>query len=116
MGNIEFEKSTAYQLIDIVEYIHKSIVIRSIFDKKTGTVSVSSFDTGEISAARISPFDNLIQVIEGIAEVLIDNNSTHLGTGQFLIIPAHSINKIKANVRFKIVSTVIKSGYEDLHL
>lgn len=116
MEYIELETSLAHDLIDVVDYVPRSIVIKCILRKKTGTINVSSFEKGEILAAKISPFDNLVQIIDGIAEVVIDEKSTQLETGQVLIIPAHSTNKIKANERFKMLSTIIKSGYEDLAL
>ncbi len=116
MENTELAPSKPHQLVDAVDYVPGSIVIKSILHKKTGTVKMSSFDAGEILAAKISPFDNLVQVIDGVAEVVIDEKSTQLETGQVMIIPAHSTNKMKANERFKILSTVIKSGYEDVTL
>lgn len=116
MGNIELEILLAHELVDVVDYVPGFIVIKSILRKKTGTVNISSFDTGEILAAKILPFDNLVQVIDGVAEVVVDEKSIQVETGQVIIIPAHSTNKIKANERFKILSTVIKSGYEDVTL
>lgn len=116
MKNTELKTSLAYQLVDVVDYVPRSIVIKSILRKKTGTVNVSSFDAGEVLAAKISPFDNMVQVIDGVAEVIIDEKSTQLETGQVIIIPAHSTNKMKANERFKMLSTIIKSGYEDVTL
>ena len=116
MENSELEDSKAHHLMDVVDYVHRSVVIKSIVQKKTGSVSLSSFDAGEVLTATISPFDHLIQVIDGAVEVIIDDQSTLLKTGQIMIIPAHSTNKLKANVRFKILSTIIKSGYEDVSL
>lgn len=116
MKSTELAPSKPHLLVEVVDYVSGSVVIKSILQKKTGIVSVSSFDAGEISAVKISPFDHLIQVIDGTAEVITDEQSTHLHTGQFMIIPAHSTNKLKANERFKIFSIVIKSGYEDVSL
>ena len=112
----EMVHSKPHLLVDTVDYLPKSVVITSLLKKKTGSVSLSSFDEGEVLVAKISPFDHLIQVIDGVAEVIIDEESTQLETGEFMIIPAHSTNKLKANKRFKILSTVIKSGYEDVSL
>ena len=61
---------------------------------------------------KTSPFDTFIQVIDGKAEIIIYAKSNMLNTGQAIIIPAHAQNTIKANARFKMISTVIKSGYE----
>jgi len=116
MGNVGFEKSKAFKIIDIVEYLPESVVIKSIFRKITGSISAVSFDSGEILVGKISPFDTLIQIIDGNSEVIIDDKSNLLEIGQSIIIPAHSKNTIKANVRFKMISTIIKSGYEEVNL
>ena len=71
-----------------------------------------SFDSGEGLTEKISPFDTFIQIIEGRAEVVIDKKASTLESGQGIIIPAHSSNFIKPNGRFKMISTIIKSGYE----
>jgi quercetin dioxygenase-like cupin family protein len=113
MENPEFEKAKAFIIVEIIEYIPNSVVIKTIIKKTTGNVSVVSFDSGEALTEKISPFDTFIQIIEGKAEIVIDDTSNLLETGQSIIIPAHSRNVIKANIRFKMLSTIIKSGYED---
>lgn len=114
MNDIEQEKGKVFIILEVIEYVSNSVVIKTIIKKTTGNVTVSSFDSGEALTEKISPFDTFIQVIEGKAEVVIDDISHLIDTGQSIIIPAHSRNIIKANVRFKIISTIIKSGYEDL--
>jgi quercetin dioxygenase-like cupin family protein len=110
----EFEKSKAFIIVEILEYIPNSVVIKTIIRKTTGNVSAVSFDSGETLSEKISPFDTFIQVVDGKAEVVINDISNLLETGQSIIIPAHSRNTIKANVRFKMLSTIIKSGYEEM--
>lgn len=112
MDNKEQEKSKVFIIVEIIEYVPNSVVIKTIIKKTTGNVSVVSFDSGEALTEKISPFDTFIQVIDGKAEILIDDKSTMLNTGESIIIPAHTRNTIKANERFKMISTVIKSGYE----
>ena len=109
----EVEKSKVFIIVEIVEYIPNSVLIKTIIKKTTGNVSVVSFDSGETLTEKISPFDTFIQVIDGEAEIVIDGNSNLLETGESIIIPAHTRNTIKANVRFKMISTIIKSGYEE---
>jgi quercetin dioxygenase-like cupin family protein len=112
MENIEVEKSKALIIVEIIEYVSNSVVIKTIIKKTTGNISAVSFDTGEGFTERISPFDTFVQIIDGNAEIIIDGNSNLLKTGQSIIIPAHTSNLMKANERFKMISTVIKSGYE----
>lgn len=112
MNNSELEKAKVYLTVEIIEYIPNSVVSKAILKKSTGNVSVMSFDIGEGLSETISPFDIYAQIIEGNAEILIDGKSFLLKTGESIIIPAHKTNLIKANSRFKMISTVIKSGYE----
>jgi quercetin dioxygenase-like cupin family protein len=112
MKNIEVDKATGFIIVEIIEYVPHSIVTKTIIKKTTGTVSAVSCDGGEALIEKIIPFDNFIQIIEGKAEILIDGISNMLNTGQSIIIPAHTSNLIKANERFKMLSTIIKSGYE----
>jgi len=115
MENTKFIKSKAFKVAEVIEYIPNSVVIKSIINKITGNISAVSFDSGEMLCGKISPFETFIQVIEGDAEVVIDDKSNLLKTGQSIIIPAHSRNTIKANEKFKMISTLIKSGYEEVN-
>ena len=114
MQALEFEKSKALIIVEIIEYVPDSVVIKTIIKKTTGNISAVSFDAGEKLEEKTSAFDTFIQIIDGKAEIIIDDNSNQLYTGQSIIIPAHSRNSIKATDRFKMISTVIKSGYEDV--
>ncbi|MCU4156827.1 cupin domain-containing protein [Carboxylicivirga sp. A043] len=114
MSSTELEKSKTHILIEIIEYVPNSVVSKTIIRKTTGNVSVVAIDTGEALAEKISPFDTFIQVIEGQAEVMIDKHSNNLIVGEGIIIPAHTSHNVKANERFKMISTLIKSGYEDI--
>ncbi|MFT4856655.1 MAG: quercetin dioxygenase-like cupin family protein [Algoriphagus sp.] len=114
MEKTEQEKGKNFIIVEIIEYVPNSVVIKTIIHKTTGDVTVSSFDSGEALTEKTSPFDTFVQVIEGESEIVIDGQSHQLETGQSIIIPAHSRNIIKANVRFKIISTVIKSGYDEI--
>lgn len=108
----ELEKSTAHIIVEIIEYVSNSVVTKTIVKKSTGNISVMSFDSGEGLTEKTSPFDTFAQIIEGKAEIVIDKVSNLLESGQGIIIPAHSPNFIKPNGRFKMILTIIKSGYE----
>jgi quercetin dioxygenase-like cupin family protein len=110
--NKEIEKAKAHIVVEIIEYVPNSVVIKSIIKKTTGNISVVSFDSGEALTEKVTPFDTFVQIIEGKAEIVIDGTSNLLQTGQAIIIPAHTSNIVKANERFKMISTIIKSGYE----
>jgi len=111
-ANSEIEKSKIYITVEIIEYIDQSVVIKTILKKSTGNISVMSFDSGEGLTEKTSPFDTFLQIIEGKAEIVIKGISYLLSTGESIVVPAHETNFIKPNGRFKMVSTIIKSGYE----
>ena len=113
METLDIEKSKAFIIVEIIEYVPNSVVIKTIIKKTTGNVSVVSIDSGEMLSEKISPFDTFIQVIDGKAEIEIDGKNNILKTGESIIIPAQSRNTIRATVRFKMISTIIKSGYEE---
>ncbi len=113
MRTTEVEKSKSHIMIEIIEYVPNSVVTKTIIRKTTGNVSVVAIDTGENLAEKISPFDTFVQIIDGDAEIVINEKSHILKTGEAIIIPAHTSHSVKANERFKMVSTVIKSGYEE---
>ncbi len=112
-NHAELEKSKAHIVVEIIEYAPNAVVSKTIIKKTTGNVTVSSFDEGEKLAKKTSPFDNYIQIIDGAAELEINDKKYKLRLGEGIIIPAHAAHCFNANEQFKMISTVIKSGYED---
>ena len=108
----ELEKATSHIIVEIIEYVPNSVVIKTIIKKSTGNISIMSFDSGEGLTEKTSPFDTFAQIIEGKAEIVINEVSHHLDTGMGIIIPAHAPNCVNPNGRFKMILTIIKSGYE----
>ena len=112
MENAELEKSIAHITVEIIEYLPNSVVIKTILKKSTGNISVMSFDSGEGLTEKTTPFDTFAQIIDGQAEIVISGKSNFLLTGESIVIPAHAANFVRPNGRFKMILTVIKSGYE----
>jgi len=114
MPTTEIEKSKSHILIEIIEYVPDAVVRKAIIRKTTGNITVVAVDTRQTLTGHILPFDTFIQVIEGVAEVVIDKESNLLQAGKGIVIPAHTPHSISADQPFKMISTVIKSGYEGL--
>lgn len=112
MEEPEIKKAKVFIMIEIIEYMPHAVISKTVLKKPTGNISVVAFDSGEGLVEKTSPFDTFIQIIDGRAEVVIDDQSHLLETGESIILPAHVPNMMKANVRFKMISTIIKSGYE----
>jgi len=112
MNTLEIKKAHSQNISKIIEYVPHSVVSREIIKKTTGSISIVAIDTGEELARKTSPFDIFIEIIEGKAEIVIEEESIPLLTGQAIIIPAHAPNSIIAGERCKMLVTIIKSGYE----
>lgn len=107
------EKSKPHIIIEIIEYVPDAVVSRTIIKKTTGNVTATSMAIGEELGAKTIAFDTYVQIIDGAAEMIIDDKTISLKLGEGIIIPAHAKHSFSANERFKMITTVIKSGYED---
>ncbi len=116
MQSTEIEKSKLHVLIEIIEYVQNSVVTKTIIRKTTGNISAVAIDSGEALPEKILPFDCFLQIIEGTAEVVIDEKSNMIKAGEAIIVPAHTCHLVKSNGRFKMISTIIKSGYETVSI
>lgn len=109
----EMDKEVSHIIIEIIEYLPNAIVSKTIVKKTTGNITVSSLAAGEELSEKISPYDTYIQIIDGEAELIINNKKRLLKLGEGFVIRAHSKHGFNAAQKFKMISTVIKSGYED---
>lgn len=111
-NDTEIPKGSAHILVELIEYEHNAVVSKTVMKKTTGTINAMSFASHEGLSEKISPFDTYVQIIDGSANIVIDGTATTLLTGQGIVVPAHQASHIKPNGRFKLILTVIKSGYE----
>lgn len=113
MENSEVEKSKVFVISELAGYVSNSVVTRTIIKRNTGIITVIVLDTGQALQENTSAFDTFVHVIDGSVEIYVDDKLNFLVAGQCMIIPAHSRNIVSATVRCKMISTIIKSGYED---
>jgi quercetin dioxygenase-like cupin family protein len=84
-------------------------VSREIVKKSTGTVTAFAFDHGQGLSEHTAPFDALVQILEGEAEITIDGNQNQVRGGQMILMPANLPHALKAITRFKMILTMIRS-------
>jgi quercetin dioxygenase-like cupin family protein len=111
--NKPLEKAKAHIVVEIIEYVNNAVVSRTIIKKTTGNITATSIAIGEELGVRSTPFDTYVQIIDGTAQLKIEDTEIALSLGDGIIIPAHTKHSFTANEQFKMISTVIKSGYED---
>jgi len=108
----EIEKGVSHIIMELIQYEHNEVVSKTIMKKTTGSINAMAFPSGEGLDEKTSPFDTYAQIIDGSAIIVIDGKPSTLGIGEGILIPAHKPSYIKPNGRFKLILTVIKSGYE----
>jgi quercetin dioxygenase-like cupin family protein len=84
------------RLVDLVAYQRGSVVSRTLLDKKAGTVTLFSFDEGQGLSEHTAPFDALVYLLDGEAEILISGKLLHLREGEMTIMPANQPHALKA--------------------
>ncbi|MHB8103793.1 MAG: cupin domain-containing protein [Methanosarcina sp.] len=102
-------KAKTLKVEDLIEYQEGAVVSREIIRKGTGTVTIFAFDKGEGLSEHTAPFDAMVQVIDGKAEITISGNKNILEKGDMIIMPANEPHALNAVERFKMVLTMIRS-------
>jgi len=93
----------------LVDYQQDSVVSRAIIDRKTGTVTLFAFDRGQGLSEHTAPFDALVYILDGDAEVTISGQHFRLRAGEAVIMPANRPHALEATSRFKMMLVMIKS-------
>jgi quercetin dioxygenase-like cupin family protein len=102
-------KSEKLRFKELVDYSDGSIVSKLILKKEAGNITLFSFDKGQSLSEHTAPFDAVVQIVEGSAEILIDGKSYLLDENETIIMPADIPHAVKAPEKFKMLLTMIKS-------
>ena len=102
-------KSEILNLAEMVSYQTGSIVSRQITKANSGNVTLFAFDAGQELSEHTAPFDALVHIVEGEAEIIISGQSFHLKSGEAIVMPADDPHAVKATSRFKMLLTMIRN-------
>ncbi len=97
------------KFIDLVDYQEGAVVSRTIVDKKTGTVTLFAFDEGQGLSEHTAPFDALVYLLDGEAEIVISGEAFRVKAGEMIIMPANEPHALRAVKKFKMVLVMIRS-------
>ena len=103
-----FSHSTIMNFSDKVDYSAEGIVSKRVIQKEKGNLTLFAFDKGQKLSEHSAPFDALVQVLEGKAEIMINRVPYMLTAGQAIIMPANIPHAVNAAERFKMLLTMIK--------
>ena len=97
---------------EMVAYQKGAVVSKTLVEKETGTVTLFAFDEGQALSEHTAPFDALVQVTDGRAEIRIAGEPCQVSEGEMIIMPAHKSHALKALTPFKMMLTMIRSRSE----
>jgi len=101
-------KSEVLHLAELVTYNEGSVVSRQIIKAEAGNVTLFAFDKDQELSEHTTPFDALVHVLDGEAEIKISGKPFHLKSGDAIIMPADEPHAVKALTRFKMLLTMIR--------
>jgi len=102
-------KARVLRIETLIEYQEGAVVSREIIRKDTGTVTIFAFDKDEDLSVHTAPFDAMVQMMDGKAEITISGNKNILEKGDMIIMPANEPHSLHALEKFKMVLTMIRS-------
>lgn len=108
MSKIEFVKSEKFGFAGSIDYSDSAVVSKTILKNEKGNVSLFAFDKGEGLSEHTAPFDALVQIVEGKAEITINKQPFQLAEGDGIIMPANIPHALHAAEKFKMILTMIK--------
>lgn len=109
MSEIEMYKGKAVDTKTLVEYSADSIVSKTLIDTKVGTITLFAFDAGQSLSEHAAPYDAVVQIIDGDAEITIGGNAVYASEGNMVVIPANIPHALHATDRFKMLLTMIRA-------
>lgn len=102
-------KNAASGLLNLVAYQAGAVVSKTLIEKKTGTVTLFAFDKGQGLSEHTAPFDAMVCVLDGAAEISIAGNPFTVRQGEMLVMPANKPHALAAAERFKMMLIMIRS-------
>lgn len=99
----------ATRLADLAGYQEGSVVSRTIIEKKTGTATLFAFDRGQGLSEHTAPYDAMVYVLDGQAEITISSRPIRVTQGEMVIMPAGEPHSVRATTSFKMLLIMIRS-------
>ncbi len=102
-------EAKAAKLVDLIQYQEGSVVSRTLIDKNAGTVTLFAFDEEQRLSEHTAPFEALVYVLDGEAEVVISGKAITLRESEMTIMPANKPHALKAVKKFKMLLIMVRS-------
>ena len=97
------------RLAELVEYADNSIISKTILDKSVGTITLFAFDKGQRLSEHQTPYDAVVQIIDGTGRLTIGGEDVNVSAGQIIIMPGNVPHAVTADEKFKMLLTMIRA-------
>ncbi len=108
MSSENIINSEKQNLKELLNYQKGSVVSSVVLKKTTGNITIFAFDEGEGLSEHTTPFDAMVYIIEGTAEVTISSKINVVTEGEMLILPANQPHALKAITKYKMMLVMLK--------
>ena len=108
-GDKTKEGAAAINIVNFIDYADGAVVSKTIVDKKTGTITLFAFDKGQKLSEHTAPFDAVVHVLDGVAELTIGGKPVRAESGSMVIMSAQVPHAVNAVERFKMLLIMIRS-------
>ena len=108
-GKRKMPIAAVVRLIDLVNYQEGAVVSRALVNRATGTLTLFAFDEGQGLSEHTAPFDAVVHLLEGEAEIAVSGKPLRTQAGETVLMPANQPHSLKALSRFKMLLTMIRS-------
>ena len=108
-GALQSCVSNGQRLADLIQYSEDSIVSKTILDKSAGTITLFAFDKGQKLSEHTSPYDAVVQVLDGNSLLTIDGQDKQVTAGEIIIMPGNVPHSVNAREKFKMLLTMIRA-------
>jgi quercetin dioxygenase-like cupin family protein len=108
-GSLEACVSKGQRLSELIDYSADSIVSKTILDKSAGTITLFAFDKGQQLSEHTTPYDAVVQVLDGNCLLTIDGQTRQVAAGEIIIMPGNVPHSVTAREKFKMLLTMIRA-------
>ncbi len=109
MSEISLPKAEAIDIKGFIEFSKDSIVSKTLVKNDAGTITLFAFDEGQGLSEHSAPFNAMVQIIEGEAQIIVDGKPIDTTSGQVVLMPADIPHAVKSKGRFKMLLTMLKA-------
>lgn len=104
----KIEKKTVFKASDMIDYAEGGVVSKEFEHSGAGSITLFAFDAGQKLSEHTAPFDAVLEIVEGEAEIMIEHELYHPKAGETIIIPQHALHAVNAVKPFKMILTMIR--------